>query len=352
MSRYEINSYANALQQLKALRDQNSMNAVFFQCSNLAWDWMSRPSNQWFTFPNNIPVWDGPTGRQQSFYELLWVVVNDFEVVISIVHRLEWLRKRLVADADFLSPNETALHLLADVHAFHMEFRSLLDSLCHVINIASAKPGQVSTDSFNSLRKWCIQHSDRSSRVLTAEISDLIAESYWFMELRNLRNKVAHQQADACVRFWYQPYEIVFFTAKGKQTELYEGPNAFQYNNWIFFRPHAGYYLGRLLFLLNAICSMAVTRLKINLNVMRWSSSAIPAFMECVDYAIDSLELGFPAANLRASYNWNTIEQTASQHEKIARRAYYLSRHRQHSSNYDTLSDWLLAEKQQLRALD
>jgi len=353
MSRHESKTYGIALQQLQAIRQtDNSSGRKFLICANLAWDWALRPSNSWYVWNDVALEWIGPTPQQQKFYEHLLVVVNDFDVVISIIYRLNWMCNKFIGDHNFVSPDDLAAFLLADIHAFHVELRSLMDSLCHVVNVASAKPGQVPTKSFNELRKWCIQNQERSQAALTKELSDLIAESYWFLEIRELRDRIIHKQSDATVRIITPPNEIGFVTWKSKEQDVYEGPTAFTYNQWIYFNPHAGYYIGRLIFLLNEICSMATNQLDLSVSDIHWSSPRLFETEKCIDYAIDSLWSGFPLSE--QNRNRHPVEKDfpcASQHEKTAERAYF------HwlttgAINGSELENWLLAERQQARSLN
>jgi hypothetical protein len=291
--------------------------------------------------------WSGPTERQQKFYEHLLVLVNDLDAVMSILYRLEWFRQQQAQLKSLLTNDDLSIFLTADIHAFHVEFRSLMDTLCHVINIASAKPGQVTTKSFGELRKWCIENPKRGRSILGTELSELIAQTYWFVEIREVRDKFIHKQSDAVVRIIAPPDEIVFATLKGQAREAYEGPNAFMYNEWIYFRAHAGYYIGRLIFLLNEVCAMATGNLDLSLTDIYWSTGRITVVETCIDYAIESLESGFPwLDSLRKQFPETQSVGSASLHEKISTRAYYLS---QASSDHcDQMRDWLAAEKVQL----
>lgn len=352
MSRYEQATYGGALQELKAVRQiADPVSRLFRICANKAWDWDRLPPQSWYVFDNGTPTWAGPTKRQQKFYEHLLVLVNDFDAVTSILYRLEWLRRQNSAQTNLLSADDLSVFLATDVHAFHVEFRSLMETLCHVINVVSAKPGQVPTHSFRALRKWCIENPDRSSLILSNELSELIAQAYWFIEIRNVRDRICHNQTDATVRIMTPPDEVVFFTLRSRKHDAYEGPNACIYNGWIYFRAHAGYYLGRLIFLLNEVCAMAANRLDLSLADVHWSTSRMSVVDQCIDYAIESLESGFPLTDsVRRQSPEKQPAPSASLHEKISTRAYYLSQAAE-SQYCDPTRDWLVAESQQLRSV-
>jgi len=317
-------------------------------CGELAISWDLLPQSTWFAFDkHNGPIYVGPTEKQQRFYEHLSVVISDLDVVTTLVYRLQWQIKKFIDDKDFLSSDDMSVFLLADVHAFHAEFRSLMDSLCHVINIASSKTGQVPTESFNQLRKWCIQSGKRSEDALGLELSKLIAEAHWFLEIRDLRDRIIHRQSGAVVRCMNPPGEIAFTILKARSSELYEGPNAFLYNGWIYFCAHAGYYLGRLIFLLNQVCQMAAQNLRLKLNDVNWSTPRLIAAFQCINSAIKALELGFPLSTELCQEYPEEPGLCASLHEKISIRAYFLSLASKNQT--DQLLNWCAAEREQLR---
>ncbi len=350
MSRNEQSTYVHALKELATVRDTSApQNRLFQICANNARDWAQRPEASWYVQDQGSLTWGCPTERQQKFYEHLLILVNDFDALTSIVYRLEWFRNQQTSS---LSADDLSIFLAADVHAFHVEFRSLMETLCHVINVASAKPGQVPTKSFQELRKWCIKNDRASKSILGPELSELIAQSYWFIEIRKFRDKIVHKQSDATVRIINGPNEVAFLTFRGRSLEPYEGPNAFMYNSWVYFRAHAGYYLGRLLYLLNAVCGMAKHELELSLVDIYWTTSRMPVIHGCIDYAIQSLESGFPLTeSWRIKFPEKQPAPSASLHEKILVRAFFLS-YKEGLEHKDQLWNWFAAESAQLRSYD
>lgn len=85
-----------------------------------------------------------------------YFAAQDFDNLLTISSRLDW-QKCLWARGD-LDDIRWIKFVEADVHLFHIEFRSLFDDLAPIIRHASDKPGQVrigesdGTASFEKLR--------------------------------------------------------------------------------------------------------------------------------------------------------------------------------------------------------
>jgi hypothetical protein len=285
----------NVLNELYSVLEDKPQSRVFQIVAECAFDWMFRDVNSWTKIDDKgVATWLGPSEEQQNFLEKLLSVANDFDVATSIIYRINWTRESFLKQGNaFLSDDDLVVFLQADVHAFHGELRSLFDSLALAVKSVGGNNDQIPHRSFNKLREWCIKSTQKSNELLGDELTAAIVNTEWFLEFRDVRDKIIHHRNEAVVRLMSPENDIGFVTFVGAQKKkVYAGPDEFVRGDWVYFEPYAGYYVGRLLSLLNTVSEVAAARLKIDLNDVSWSTPRFSLTKVWIVRAIKALESG------------------------------------------------------------
>ena len=209
-------------------------------------------------------AFSNPTERpleHRQFIDAMEPVIYDLEFILNIIDKIEWITKMYAAQT--LSEHRWEAYVQTDIHAFHVECRSILDAVAVVVSSLSTKNDQV-PDSFNKLQKACVKNSARIGKLLGTDVTELIASIDWFSSLRDRRDFIVHHRRDALVKFDSKTNKILFRTMFASTSEAYTGPQEFAFeDDWILFQAYAGYYVGRLLYFLDTFTSIICERLSI-----------------------------------------------------------------------------------------
>lgn len=238
------------------------------------------------------------TERQKLFYQSITAVGVGLDTVVAIIHRMDQFKHWRIERTPQINDSDYIAYYRADFHAFHVEIRSLLDSVADLIDKAATKSGQISNvGSFNDLIHWCKKYEKRAHSLLGIHLTELLTSSDWFVPVREMRNSIVHYQRRARIGIIDPPGRIGFYIEYRQGTDsIYNGPPEFIHNGWIYFEPYAGYYLGRLIYLLNNLCELAIDNLDIDKSrmIFAWSMPRFQAAVNCIGLAIEALKAGYP----------------------------------------------------------
>lgn len=184
-----------------------------------------------------------------------YFAARDFDNLLTIALRLDW-QKGLWARGD-LDDTLWIRFVEADVHLFHVEFRSLFDYLAPIIRHVSDKPGQVkigelrSSASFEKLRNWTMESKGHANR-LGKDLAAIVGSCDWFEDLREARNALVHQGGTTTAfiegkgRVLFQVHDRNFKDKVLVEEVMYR-------DNIVDFERYAGLYFGYLLDLLDEV---------------------------------------------------------------------------------------------------
>lgn len=186
------------------------------------------------------------------FHRFLRYLNQDLWNIYSILHRLNWQKTLSVENklSDFLWMS----YAQNDINLFHVEFRSAMDYIARVIRGFPPNPWQTPA-SYNDLLDWIEKNGNHEK--LDSEILNIVQETDWFRDIRDLRNLTVHEGG----------YSLVFGTEGHITFQTYEGwqnqvniPEIMYNENIVDFELYAGMYVGYLLALYEKL-SIEVSRL-------------------------------------------------------------------------------------------
>lgn len=214
------------------------------------------------------------TKEQEAFLKAFGLVVYDVEHVLALVRKIDWMTD-LVSN-DELGRDDWQAYVETDIHSFHVELRSLFDAIAETCGTIAKKKGQLPQTSFDALRNDLISKPKRIPQLLSMDVCDLIKHADWFTHLRSHRDNIVHNRRDAWVNL-NKTKQVVFRMQIGTGDLTYSGLEAFlteereDYQDegegmqWILFKPYAGYYIGRMLHLLDRFSEILIRDLQIKI---------------------------------------------------------------------------------------
>ncbi|MBS1953385.1 MAG: hypothetical protein JST89_04310 [Cyanobacteria bacterium SZAS-4] len=241
--------------------------------------------------PYQDPNWPGFGLRGDHFCKRMFILKNSFDAIITILHKIKWLTSQW--QASILPEDDWQAYIETDIHAFHVEMRSLFDSIAKSLNSAGEKSDQLS-DSFHTLRNKAKNKPTQVQTLLGKELTDLIASADWFDESRDFRDDLTHFEKDVEVGYATFPsgIKVVFRTVVGREPRpVYAGPQMFKLNDdWILFEPYAGYYFGRFWYLLNQVCKLAGERLSLQKSGFSWVPTRLKSSLDMIGQSLAVME--------------------------------------------------------------
>lgn len=192
-----------------------------------------------------------------------YFAAQDFDNLLTIALRLDW-QKDLWARGD-LDDIRWIKFVEADVHLFHVEFRSLFDYLALIIRHVSDKPGQVrigeynGTASFEKLLNWTTESNGNADR-LGSDLAAIVGSCGWFKDLRGVRNALVHQ-GGRDTAFVEEKGRVLFQVHDRNFRDRVLIEEVVYRDNIVDFERYAGMYLGYLLDLLDEVGSAVHERL-------------------------------------------------------------------------------------------
>jgi hypothetical protein len=193
--------------------------------------------------------------RKVELRDPYYFAAQDFNNLLTIALRMDW-QKRLWANGD-LDDVRWIKFVEADVHLFHVEFRSLFDYLTPIICHVADRPDQVeieklsSSASFEKLRNRTLKPKGYANR-LGEDLASIVASCDWFEDLREARNALVHQGGtttafiDGKDRVLFQVHDRNFRDKILVEEVMYG-------DGLVDFERYAGLYLGYLLDLLDEV---------------------------------------------------------------------------------------------------
>lgn len=203
--------------------------------------------------------------RKVELRDPYYFAAQDFNNLLTIALRVNW-QKKLWAGGD-LDDILWMKFVEADVHLFHVEFRSLFDYLTPIICHVADRPGQVkieelsSSASFEKLRNKTMKPKGYANR-LGGDLTSIVASCDWFMDLREARNALVHQGGttttfiDGKDRVLFQVHDRNFRDKILVEEVVYR-------DSLVDFERYAGLYLGYLLDLLDEVGGAVHRRLEL-----------------------------------------------------------------------------------------
>ena len=192
-----------------------------------------------------------------------YFAAQDFDNLLTITLRLDW-QKGLWARGD-LDDIRWVKFVEADMHLFHVEFRSLFDYLAPIIRHVSDKPGQVrigefdGTASFEKLRNWVTKSEGNANRLGT-DLAAIVGSCGWFDDLREVRNALVHQ-GGTTTAFIGEKERVLFQIHDRNLRDKVLVEEVMYKNGIVDFERYAGMYLGYLLDLFNEVGGVVHERL-------------------------------------------------------------------------------------------
>lgn len=190
---------------------------------------------------------------------------KDLDNLLTIVWRVDW-QKGLWTGGN-LDDVRWIRFIEADVHLFHVEFRSLFDHLASIIRHVADKPGQVkigestSSASFEKLRNWVTASRGNANRLGT-DLAAIVESCGWFDDLREVRNALVHQGGTTTT--FIEGKGRVLFQVHDRNLRAKVLTREVMYKSGIVdFERYAGVYLGYLLELLDEVGSVVHKRLRL-----------------------------------------------------------------------------------------
>lgn len=232
-------------------------------------------------------VFKNPTERsaaQRTFINSMEPVIYDLECILNIIKKIEWMTT--MCRSESLSSDDWEAYVQADVHAFHVECRSLFDAVAAAVCSVASKKKQI-PETFYDLQKACRINRARLDSLIGADLAQLLVSTEWFISLRDRRDFIVHNRRDALVRLDRQTDKILFRTMFASQLDDYTGPPEFAFEeDWILFQPYAGYYLGRLLYFLDVFTEIVTKRLSVEyVATTPYEPPAYAGAMKCIHLA-------------------------------------------------------------------
>lgn len=224
------------------------------------------------------------SSKQRQVIDAMEPVIYDLEFLLNVLKKIEWMtglyRENTLAEADWSAFVQT------DIHAFHVEFRSLLDTVAAAVSALAVKRDQVPT-SFHDLIELCKKKSLKMQGLLGIDVVQLLCSICWFDSLRDSRDFIVHKRRDALVRLDESGNHILFRTMFASRPDTYAGIPEFGFDDdWILFQPYAGYYLGRLFFFLDSYTAILCTRLLIkHITSKPYAPPAIEQAMSAIRFS-------------------------------------------------------------------
>lgn len=242
--------------------------------------------------PFQDPEWKGYGEKGDQFCKRMYILANDFDNIITILHKIYWLTSQWQHQQ--LPEVHWNAYIKTDIHSFHAEMRSVCDSIAKAIQISSAKPGH-DYGTFERLKTFCEKQRAQAELQIGNELTDLIISADWFTQSRDFRNHIIHFERDVELAYIQNDdmVGILFRTVIGATPSyIYCGPKEFDSGNdgWLMLEPYAGYYLGRLWHFLNEACRLTGERLKLTKSGFSWVNPRLPIALEFISQAIESLE--------------------------------------------------------------
>lgn len=193
--------------------------------------------------------------RKVELRDAYYFASQDFDNLLTIALRIDWQKKLWAGGV--LDDVYWIKFVEADVHLFHVEFRSLFDYLTPIICHVADKPGQVrieelsSSASFEKLQNKILKSEGYANR-LGEDLASIVASCDWFMDLREARNALVHRGGtttafiDGKDHVLFQVHDRTFRDRILVEEVVYK-------DNLVDFERYAGLYLGYLLDLLDEV---------------------------------------------------------------------------------------------------
>lgn len=185
-----------AIKELQSLIDENSTPGLpsdgeFFYYWGLA--------NFRRAYHKQEKDWEGFNPQQVDFCERMFVLASDFGMLMTLLHKVNWLTEQ--RNNKVLQPDDFAVYVVADIHLFHAEMRSIFDSIARAVIIVAGDKTKNLGDkrkrhSFNYLRERCASQPVLMAEAIGEDLSDAISSLGWFPESRGMRDSILHFEKD------------------------------------------------------------------------------------------------------------------------------------------------------------
>lgn len=211
----------------------------------------------------------------QRVLRRIYAIAAELDIVFSIIDKIARITEFWYDDG--LNTADWQSWVQSDVHAFHVELRSLCDSIAILIRLTC---GGQSPESFTQLKSWC-RKQDRAVGLLGLRLTNQIRSTEWYDILVDTRDRIIHYRVDAAVKY---DNAIMFRLFRDVDpTEFQFKYRPFMSGDWVRFGLYSGYLMGSLIAFLNEVSDEVISYLSTNANVYGYvpaRSGIAIAFME------------------------------------------------------------------------
>lgn len=242
--------------------------------------------------PKQDPDWKGFGEKGNAFCQRMFIIANDFDNIVTIIHKIHWLSIQWLSGK--LPLEHWQAYVSTDIHSFHTELRSIFDSIAIAISNSAVKVNQV-PKSFTDLLSYCKKNSQQAKALLGQDLCSLILDTDWFLQNKAFRDQIVHFERDVEIGFCkYGNFCQLFFrtTIGDRPNHIYKGPKKFELgkDGWILYDQYVGYYFGRLWHLLNEVCRIIGANLNLPKSGFNWLHPRLNTALDCITESIKVLD--------------------------------------------------------------
>ena len=195
----------------------------------------------------------GTASRFWPLYRTLKRAAFNLESIFCILEKLEW-QNRLWND-DILENRQYLLYVRLDVLFFFIKYRTIFDHMPELVRQAIGTTRGVSgTHSFRKFKNW-LEKADQNSELIGNRFADIIKETNWFFDFRDIRDRIVHFEAQPLV--YLDKSSNIEFQIFGDSSQIDQADQIHFKNsirgskNVINFYVYAGFMIGYMLRFLN-----------------------------------------------------------------------------------------------------
>lgn len=279
----------------------------YWSLAHEAFDWFRLGHQKGVVHTKEGIEWRLPNAAQWNVFRRVLVLNQSIDVMFAILAKVELITNLWQQQA--LRDNDWEQFVQSDIHAFHVEMRSAFDTIA--LLLSELMPELSNVDSFREYRDMTKYFNSKKKRIAQPAYREFVARVDWFDDLRDMRDQMMHSERDAWVR-WRADGHILFGLERAQQLKPHKldansSLRCFLWHNLILFRPYAGYYLGRFVYLLNDLAAILRHELDVQFTTWyRWvpMCSVVPAM-----YVKESLGVLTSAISQQSRYGekWESI---------------------------------------------
>jgi hypothetical protein len=183
---------------------------------------------------------------------------TDLINIITTVDRYMWMR--LMKNESRLNESEFGKYIAMDTCTVHLEIRSIFDYIANIINLIEAD-GQLPS-SFEKLYNDVTSESSKYSSKLGTDTVKLLVSCSWYKTIRMVRDSLIHY--GDIISVWFQSSRVFIQPNALVMSEDTSIPECYFFTETLIdFECYLGYYIGRLILVLDVLTEIIYDRLRI-----------------------------------------------------------------------------------------